>query len=347
MIPLIVIAFCLILNALLSAAEMAFVTLSKAQLRELIRRGHKPAETLLKLRESPERTLSVVQIGITLVGALAAAVGGAGAEETLSPLIVERFGVEGHWADIVALTVVVAPLTLINVLWGELIPKSLALRDPLRTALWAAPWFQAFDRLLGPVVDIFETATKKILQLFPARPVAQDGQGVVFDLESLSVTSQQFAMNIAAIEKKRVRDIMLPWDQVSRVNSGMTPQQVEEIVVACGHTRLPVIHEGKILGLLNTKEFSALRRAGRDQWLDLIRDIQFFQATTPVVSALKLLQARRRHMAIIIEGESVLGIITLEDVVEEVIGEIYDEADDGAVRKILSTAPQLRSMSPR
>lgn len=340
------IALCLILNAFLSAAEMAFVTLSKARLREMIRKGFQRAELVLTLRESPERTLSVIQIGITMVGAMAAAVGGAGAESQLSPWISQNYNLTPEWADVLAIVLVVAPLTVINVLVGELIPKSLALRDPLKIAMIAAPWFVAFDRLLGPVVDVFEWATKKIMVLIPHKPVVHEGQTSHFDLESLSVTSQQYAMNLAAVEKKRIKDIMLPWEQTSRVDANMSVSEVEDLVASSGHTRLPVIHQGKVIGILNTKEFIALRRTGSDQWLNIVRDVQFFQSNTPGIAALKQLQARRRHMGLVIEGEQVIGIVTLEDIVEEVIGEIYDEDDDGALRKILSTGPQIRSMAP-
>jgi putative hemolysin len=346
MVQMILVALCLALNAYLSAAEMALVTLSKAHLREMIRKGFKRAELVLRLREAPERTLSVIQIGITLVGALAAAVSGAGAEENLSPWIEKTYGLSAHWSDTVSILLIVAPLTVVNVLVGELIPKSLALRDPLKISMISAPWFVAFDRILGPVVSVFEWSTKRILTLIPHRPNAAETESAHFDLEALSLQSQQYAMNLAAVEKKRVKDIMLSWAQVSRASVSMEVKQVEDLVVSSGHTRLPVTHENRVIGLLNTKEFSALRRAGGDEWMSIVRDVQFFQAATPAIAALKALQARRRHMGVVIEGEQVIGIVTLEDIVEEVIGEIYDEDDDGAIRKILSAAPQIRSMTP-
>ena len=345
MIQLLLVLLCLLLNAFLSAAEMAFVALSKARLRELIRRGSKRAELVLKLRESPERTLSVVQIGITLVGAVAAAVGGAGAHGEVSPWLIHQYGVSQAWAEALAIVLVVLPLTIVNVLIGELIPKSLALRDPLKISMMSARWFSFFDQLLGPVIDVFEWSTKKIMTLIPHRPVVQ-ANDTSFDLESLSVESQQYAMNLAAIEKKRIRDIMLPWPDSSRLNAEMPLNEVEDLIVRSGHTRLPVVYQNRVIGVLNTKEFGALRKTGSEKWLDIVRDVQFFQTTTPAIVALKSLQSKRRHMGVVIEGEQVVGIVTLEDIVEEVIGEIYDEDDDGAIRKILSTSPQIRSIAP-
>jgi len=241
---------------------------------------------------------------------------------------------------------VVAPLTVLNVLIGELIPKNIALRDPLKIALIAAPWFAAFDRLMGPLVDVFEWSTKRILKLIPHRALSTDGLGPHFDLDSLSVTSQQYAMNLASVEKKRIKEIMLPWDQTSKVDATMSVAEIEALVISSGHTRIPVIHNDKVVGVLNTKEFIAYIHTGNDNWMGIVRDVQFFQSNTPAIAALKQLQARRRHMAVVIEGDQSVGIVTLEDIVEEVIGEIYDEDDDGTIRKILATAPHIRSMNP-
>jgi len=155
MIELAVVVLCLLANALIAGAEMAFVAVSRPSLRELVRQGQKKAEVLLRLRERPERTLAVMQIGITLVGALAGAVGGAGAEEQLSPLF-EKLGVSESTADTLAIGVVVIPLTYFTVVIGELIPKTLALRHSLAVGMAAAPWLSFFDRVLGPLVTIFE-----------------------------------------------------------------------------------------------------------------------------------------------------------------------------------------------
>ena len=110
---------------------MALVAVNKPSLRELVRQGHKKAELLLRLRERPERTLSVIQIGITMVAALAGAVGGAAAEEGLSPTVEAWFGVTENTADTIAIGIVVLPLTYFTVVVGELLPKTLALKHTL------------------------------------------------------------------------------------------------------------------------------------------------------------------------------------------------------------------------
>jgi putative hemolysin len=154
-----IIILCLLVNALLAGAEMAFVAVSKPGLRELVRQGNKKAELLLRLREHPERTLSVIQICITMVAALAGVVSGFVAEEGLSPIIESWFGFTENTSDTsdtMAIAIVVLPLTYFTVVVGELVPKTLALKHTLGFALRAAPWLSFSDKILGPLVTILE-----------------------------------------------------------------------------------------------------------------------------------------------------------------------------------------------
>src|SRR5215212_6993079 len=177
-----IIVLCLLVNALLAGAEMAFVAVSKPGLRELVRQGHAKAELLLRLREQPGRTLSVIQIGITMVAALAGAVGGAVAEEVLSPSIETWLGVTENTADTIAIGIVVLPLTYLTVVVGELVPKTLALKHSLGFALRVAPWLSLSDRILGPLVTMLEWSTKqllKLLALWPNRRTTAEAQELI------------------------------------------------------------------------------------------------------------------------------------------------------------------------
>jgi putative hemolysin len=167
-----IIILCLLVNALLAGAEMAFVAVSKPGLRELVRQGNKKAELLLRLREHPERTLSVIQICITMVAALAGVVSGFVAEEGLSPIIESWFGFTENTSDTmaIAIAIVVLPLTYFTVVVGELVPKTLALKHTLGFALRAAPWLSFSDKILGPLVTILEWSTKRLLALLSFWP---------------------------------------------------------------------------------------------------------------------------------------------------------------------------------
>lgn len=354
MLEILIIVLCLLINGLLAAAEIAFVAVNRPLLRELVRQGHKKAQLLLRLRDNPERTLSVVQIGITLVGALAGAVGGAGAEELLSPTLEHGLGVTEATADTISIGIVVLPLTYATVVVGELVPKSLALRNSMGLALSAARWLALFDTILGPIVTLFEWSTKKVLNLLSlvrllgpspiateeAPPEMSESGEDTITLDSLSMPHRQYVMNLVNLERKTLREIHLPWKHVVHVQLTQAVEEIESIILASGHTRIPVVQAQAVVGILNTKEFIALRGAGRDNWASLVRPAIKLQANTRLVTGLRLLQERRMHMAIVYADHAILGIVTLEDILEEIVGEIYDEDDDGRLRRLLSTTPR-------
>jgi len=346
MIEIVIVVLCLLANALIAGAEMAFVAVSRPSLRELVRQRHTKADILLRLRERPERTLAVMQIGITLVAALAGAVGGAGAEEQLSPLF-EKLGVNESTADTLAIAAVVVPLTYFTVVIGELIPKTLALRHSLTVGLAAAPWLSFFDRVLGPLVTIFEWSTKSLLRILRLTRGSQSaGRGeetqATVELGLLSSQHRQYVMNLVDLERKRVKDIYLPWKHVVKADVRLSAREVETILLASGHTRVPVLDEEALVGILNAKEFFALHATGSEQWLSLVRSAVELQDQLPLLAGLRMLQDRRVHMGIVYSHQTRVGIVTLEDILEEVVGEIYDEDDDGALKAILTASPKTR-----
>jgi putative hemolysin len=344
---IVIVVLCLAINAFIAGAEMAFVAVNRPSLRELVRQGHRDAQKLLGLRERPERTLAVMQIGITLVAAMAGAVGGAGAEAQLSPLV-QNLGLPEHAANTVAIGLVVVPLTYLTVVIGELVPKTLALKHSLAFALVAAPWLMFFDRALGPLVTVFEWSTRALLRLFSFPIASQKGvrgedlrQGTV-ELDLLSSQHRQYVMNLVDLERKRLKDIVLPWKHVVTVDIRLDAREVETTVLASGHTRLPAMDGETLVGILNTKEFFSLRAVGAEQWQTLLRPPVQLQETLPLLSGLRLLQEQRVHMGIVHSNYLRVGIVTLEDILEEVVGEIYDEDDDGALRAILASSPKTK-----
>jgi putative hemolysin len=338
MTELIIIIICLILNAFFAAFEMAFVALTRSQLKQLAKTGNPTALRLAILKQNPERTLSAIQIGITLVGALAAAIGGAQAYEKLSPYLADRFHLQNMTANVVSVFLVVFPLTMVNVIFSELVPKTLALRSPMKIGLFATKWLLLLDSIFLPLVNFLEWTTKRILTAFFPRSrtdsvvVASD----TVELDQLSVQARQYVLNLVAIEKKRVREVSLPWAQVDFVSTTDSIHEVEIMILRSGHTRLPVMTDGQMAGIINTKELIALVKAGTDSWEQIVRPISKVQGADTLLKALRQMQEKRSHLSAVFEGTLLTGIVTMEDVIEEIIGEVYDEDDDGALRRILS-----------
>ncbi len=338
MIEIIVMAFCLGLNAVLAAFEIAFVTLSRSRLKELARNGNTAAQSLLDLRQNPERTLSVIQVGITLVGALAAAVGGAEAQESFAPTIASTLKIQLSTAEGLALLMVVVPWTMLTVVFGELVPKTLALRNSQKIGLASARWLLLLDRIFLPVVNFLEWSTKRVLKIFFPRSKGTEDQAQfdTVELGALSHQTRQYVLNLVALEKKRVGHVYLPWAQVDYLLKDNMLEDVETVVVRSGHTRLPVVDDGQVVGVINTKELLTLIKAGERDWTTIIRPISRVNENSSLLMTLRQMQEKRSHLSAVYHGEKLKGIVTMEDILEEVIGEVYDEDDDDALKRILT-----------
>ncbi len=340
MIEIFIIIFCLIINAVLAASETAFIAVSRPSLRELIRQGNEKAKILNSLRDNPERTLSVIQVGITFVGALAAAVGGAGAEETITPWLVANFGINESFAEILAMLIIVIPLTYVSVVLGELVPKTFALRRPLFLAFKTGPWLHLISGFIGPIVTALEWSTKKIVNLFPAEHMVHEEssqQESSIELNVLSAPNRQYVLNIFKIEKTTVKEVLVEWSEVTYIEDSQTSEQVESIIISSAHTRLPVVKNNEVIGIINAKEFLAFQKTGQTNWISLIRTPIRISINMPMLSALQVMQEKRAHMAIVYSGNTKVGLVTMEAIFEEIIGDIYDEEDDGTLKRILNS----------
>lgn len=332
----VVVCICLILNAFFAAYEMAFVSVPRSQLRALAKEGDDAAQTLLSFRENPERILSIIQIGITLVGVIAAAVGGVGAGESIEPYLMETLELSERAAELLSIVMVVLPIAYLSVVVGELVPKSLALRNPLRIVLSGSRVLFVVNRLFSPFISLLEWSTKTILSIFFPRlkkPLPQSHESL--EIDTFSPIHRRYILNMAEIERRKIKDVLLPWAQVVFVEKEASLEEVFQTIVSSGHTRLPVKDKGKIVGVLHTKEFIALKESGGTEWASIIRPVLIVRSTDSALGVMRLLQIKRNHMAIVVQstGER-LGIVTMEDILEEVVGDMYDEDDDSQIRKI-------------
>ncbi|HRK06551.1 MAG TPA: hemolysin family protein [Pseudobdellovibrionaceae bacterium] len=348
MIELIVVALCILLNAILAAVEMAFVTIGKPELRLRARKGDTRAEHLLKLRENPERALSVIQIGITFVGAVSAAVGGAGAQESLAPYFQSQWFLSEDLAEILAITLVVIPLTYASVVLGELVPKTIALRYPAKVLRIGTYILIIGARSLRPAVAVLEASTHFITSLIFSKKddaIAAESNSDV-DLQSLSSTHRQYVMNLVSLEGRRVRDVMLPWNEVDFCPWESTLENVLDQIINSGHTRLPVVSYDDsnfdIKGVIHAKELMSFAAAGNQDWRSILRAALVSQPQDELLNTLRRMQEQRKHMSIVVQNAKPVGIVTLEDILEEVIGDVFDEDDDGLVDRILAQRASQR-----
>ncbi|GAB4189118.1 MAG: hemolysin family protein [Simkaniaceae bacterium] len=342
MLEIIIIFFCLVLNGVLACAEIAFVSVSKPALRVLVKQGNNKAKRLLQFREKPERILSVIQVGITFLAFLAAAFGGSGATKNIAPHISSAFHVNMTIAIVISNLLIVIPLTYLNVVFSELVPKVLALRRTMYFALATVRWLDFIQKIISPVITVLEWSTRKAADLFfrivKIQKKGEEGEGEVVEIGGLTSSSKQYIFNIVSLEQKTLKQIVIPWENAVIAYDNQSEEDVENIAISSGHTRLPVLRDEKVIGILHTKEFFAFQKTKKDMqqtWTVLIRPALKFKEDTFLLTAFRKMQMEQSHMAIVYENETKIGFITLEDILEQVVGEIYDEDDDREVMRFL------------
>lgn len=343
MLDFFIVVICLFVNAFFSAYEMAFVTVSKEEINELEETSRSIVRRISLFKKKPERTLSVIQIGITLVGAIAAAVGGTGAVESLEPYIVQEYELSRSLAEAIAVTVVILPLTYFSVVFGELLPKTIALKHPKSVLLLGTNILSFIDRVLSPIVSFLEISTNFLLKLvgLGSKVVEDESMGQSIDIGNLPVYHQKFVQNLVSLKGSRVSKSMIPWEKVSSLNFSDSDEELKKKISTTPHSRFPVVDEDTIVGILNIKELPAQTNLLMP-WQGILRPAILVQSNDRVLEAFLKMQEKHNHLCVVVNSEGkYLGIITIEDIIEEVVGDIHDNTDESKTSKILSNRSKI------
>jgi putative hemolysin len=326
-------------NGFFSGAEMAIVASRRGRLRVLAEKGDRRAQAALDLASSPDRFLPTVQIGITLVGTLAAAYGGDRLVSEFTTWIAEHAPPSvAAVARPIALTVFVMLLSFVTLLLGELVPKRLALRRAEAFARLAAPAMQLFAWIARPLVWGMSMATSAVLFLLGAGKQTEPSVSVD-DIEHLLETGRaegileavelSVASEALRLGERTVRDIMRPRIDVDALDIETPAAEILGAIAMAGYSRLPV-YEGSldhIIGYVSIKD--ALRHTWMGWPIELRKMLHrpiFVPETMPLDRLLELFQKERNQLAIVLdEYGGTEGLVTLEDVLEELVGEIHDE----------------------
>ena len=336
---LLIVLLLILANGFFSGAEMAIVASRRGRLRALAEKGDRRAQAALDLASSPDRFLPTVQIGITLVGTLAAAYGGDRLVSELTAWIANQAppGIAAM-ARPIALTVFVMRLSFVTLLFGELVPKRLALRQAEAFARLAAPAMQLFAWIARPLVWGMSTATSAVIFLLGGRKQTEPSVSVD-DIEHLLETGRaegileavelSVASEALRLGERSVRDIMRPRIDVDALDIETPQTEIIGAIAMAGYSRLPV-YEGSldhIIGYVSIKD--ALRHAWMGWPIELRKMLHrpiFVPETMPLDRLLELFQKERNQLAIVLdEYGGTEGLVTLEDVLEELVGEIHDE----------------------
>jgi putative hemolysin len=327
-------------NGLFSGAEMAIVALRKTRLAQLVEEGRASARAVRRLRDQPERFLATVQIGITVVGATAAAFGGARIASRLEPAIA-AIPVLVPWASKIALGTVVVIVSFLSLVLGELVPKSLALRSAERYALLVGRPLLALSAVARPLVWILTQASNLVLRPFGDRTTFSEARLSVEELEqlvdeagkvgALDAPTAEIASRALAFRDLTAGEVMVPRSRIVGLPRDASPEELKRLLLEEGRSRMPV-YEGtldNIVGYVMAKDLAVM--AWERQLIvldDSIRPVHFVPATARAVQVLRELQRRRTRIAVVVdEHGGVAGLITLEDLVEELVGDILGETE--------------------
>ena len=165
----------------------------------------------------------------------------------------------------------------------------------------------------------------------------------MLDIDRLSPPHRQYVLNLVNIENKRIRDIYVPMKDVVSIPMDHTMEQIHQLFVEEAYTRLPVFQGGQVMGILHSKEFMALRASGKTDWRKILRPAPTVQPQESLLRVLRMIQDGKSQMAIVQQGNEFLGIVTLEDIVEEIIGDVFDEDEEDAIKRVLSTGSTMRT----
>jgi putative hemolysin len=331
------------LNGFFVAAEYSLVAVRKTRVEELVAQGVKGAKALDTAVRHLSRSIAGTQLGVTLSSIGLGFVGEPALAQLLDPSFRLLFGPwHGAATHTVATALAFLLITFLHVVFGELIPKALALQDPGRASLWLARPLVGFVRVVRPLLQLMNGVSNFILRLLGSHPVSADESVhsidelilLIEDTEEagvLDADQADFVQNVFHLSNKRVRDCMAPRDKVAALELNAPPDKVMEAVRAGAHTRMPV-YEGEldnIVGIVNTKDlFYLFSLQGVVVLHDALYPALYLKPDEALDNALRLFRKGRRPMALVRdENDHILGLITLEDVLEEIVGDIEDEHD--------------------
>lgn len=327
-------------NGLFAGAEIAVLSVRKTRLAELQKRGDKRALAVQSLREQPERFLATVQIGITLVSTAAAAFGGAAIGDALETVL-QELGF-GSYSKSVAIGTVVVLISFLSVVFGELIPKSLALRYSDLYALFIGRPLLGLARLARPIVWVLTASSNLFLRLFgdstnfaESRLSRDELQQLVEEaavVGSVDPRASEIASRALEFGEVTVAELMVPRVRVVALAKTTPSYEARRILLEEGHSRMPVFGDSPdhLIGYVVARDVVSLTLdSGLVVFDDIIRPLAGVHETARAVDVLRDMQRKRTQMSAVLDDDGMaVGIITIEDLVEDLIGDIFSEDEE-------------------
>ena len=345
---LVVIAVLIVLNGFFACSEFAIISIRKSKVAQLVAEGDERAKMVEEQQKDPPRLLAIVQIGMTLTGATASAVGGIIAVEHLKPALQKLpYEVVRNAAEPISVTIVVVILSYLILIFGELVPKTIGLQYADTMALRLAKPVYLLERIGGIVVSFLTLSCKAVLLLIGVKGkerafiTREEVQHIVAEgreTGAFSATEHEYIKNIFDFTHTSVREVMVPRMRMAAIDLELSRREMLDFILENQYSRYPVFHGSveNIAGFIHGKDF--LGRIVIEPDFDItaiVRPPFYVPEGKKVNDLLKEMQKKRIHMALVVDEYGGLsGLVTTEDLLEELVGEIEDEHDIGEPRRV-------------
>jgi putative hemolysin len=343
---LLIILAMLVMNGVFAAYELALASVRVDRLKFLAEKHRRGAATALRMKNRMEGSLAVVQLGITLVGAIAAAAGGSSVDDSLAPRFDAIPGVSRQWGEVLALVCLVIPLSAVTIVVGELIPKVLALKNAEWVCMTLSPLMWTFSLFVYPAVLLFEWLTMTFVRLIelilPSK--TDDHQSHLHELRAqvnllrasqvIGMQEERIILQASRLSSAKVKDIMMPEEDIVMVLADAPLSENLVIAHMDLHTRFPVtVRRGDpqaIIGYVTFKDMVLLAKThpGNPVIREIVRQIISLPEEMTLADALRRMTHEHHHLALVRgSGGTIVGMIAQEDIFEELVGDIQDEFD--------------------
>lgn len=332
------------LNAFFAATEIAVISLNEKKVRALAEDGNKKAVKMLKIIEEPTQFLSTIQIGITLAGFLGSAFAADNFAEVLSAAISKAFNLSADNTKIintVAVVIVTLILSYFTLIFGELVPKRIAMKHKEKLANSVCGIISFLAAVLKPIIWFLTISTNAVLRLVgidpheKEEPVSEEDIVLMLDAGadegSLDHDDIEYIKNVFKLDKMTAEDVMTPRKSVISISYDASDKEILEIIEEESYSRIPVYEDNpdKIIGILHACDYLLKRNEKNFDLKSILHTPVFVPETVSLDVLFKDMQTDHNHLAVVVNeyGET-SGIVTMEDILEEIVGEIWDERDE-------------------
>jgi putative hemolysin len=342
----IIIFVLILLNGLFAMSEIAIVASRKSKLMNLAQNGNKGAKTALQLLDNPEDFLSSVQIGITLVGIIAGAYGGTALAEDLMPYI-KSFGILEKYSSEIAFVLVVGSITYFSLIIGELVPKTIAFNNPERIASLTAPIMRMLTIFTKPVIGVLSVSTKIVLKLFLIKPrnettITEEELKYLIEQGTQQGTFEKYESeifkSIFRFSDRNAGSIMTPRKDVIFIDKNSSLEQIIDIMDK-GHKRIYPVCDNSLddlWGIVDSAEYLKENiKSNSVNVNEMLYDPIFIPETLRATKIIEKFRYAKKHFAVVInEHGTLIGVITLHDIIENILGDLPEIEDAGSQPKI-------------